>query len=122
MSIKCDSCKKRNKLNYRTFFLDTDNGKQIVTWCYDCIGNPPNSKGMTSKKAWEHINTPYWKLMGLKPKPKDIAYEKQLKAKNMTYGDAAMERSLKAQNQSAIGEWKKTYEGRGNETPQYEKN
>lgn len=41
--------------------------------------------------------------MGQQPKPKDIAYEKQLKRRNMTYGDAVRERDYyRAREQSAL--------------------
>lgn len=64
------------------------------------------STGKTPGQLWEHINTPYWKLMGQKAKPKDIALDKYLKDHNMTYGDyrRAREHGV-ATNQSAFPEF-----------------
>ena len=44
------------------------------------------------KQEFDKLQIPFWKMMGLKPKPQEIAYEKMLKRRNMTYGDAVLER------------------------------
>lgn len=46
--------------------------------------------------------------MGQKPKPKDIAYEKYLKSRNMTYGDAVRERNMNGPYQSAAQKFEKS--------------
>lgn len=102
MNIRCDLCKKKNKGRYRTQEYD---GK-LITACYDCLGI--GSRGPSDKTRWEQMQTPFWKLMGQKPKPKDIAYEKYLKSRNMTYGDAVLERNYKGPYQSAMSKFEKS--------------
>lgn len=115
----CSKCKTKKEK-----YLGYINTTAAVLYRLKCdcdTSHTPSSNGMSPKKAWEHINTPYWKLMGLKPKPKDIAYERYLKSKNMTYGDAALARARHAQNPSAIGEFQKTRERGSNAQLKYEK-
>ena len=56
----------------------------------------------------DKLQTPFWKLMGQKAKPQDIAYEKYLKSRNMTYGDAWRERNANAQEKSSYEQFSKT--------------
>lgn len=41
----------------------------------------------------EYAATPFWKHMGLKPKPEEVFQEKVMKAKGMTYADLAVARN-----------------------------
>ena len=70
----------------------------------------PRTQSMKSfeKAQFEKLQIPYWKIMGQKAKAKDIEYEKMLKWKGMSYGDAVLERSLKGQYQSALPQWEKS--------------
>lgn len=75
--------------------------------------HPPSRKekygDMTAfgKSQYDKLQTPFWKLMGQKPKAKDLQYEKMLKWRGMTYGDAVMERSQGGQYQNAMPELQK---------------
>lgn len=96
MSIRCQACKQTGKGRYSSFYHE---GK-IVTVCDDCRwGKKP---GKSDDQRFNELQIPFWKLMGQKPKPKDIAYEKYLKSKNMTYGDAVRLRNLRATNPGEI--------------------
>ncbi|MCR4290489.1 MAG: hypothetical protein NUV86_09555 [Candidatus Scalindua sp.] len=98
MKITCDSCKKTDKRSYSTFFYE----KKLMTLCYECRYGVPVPRNTISPNAqFNKYQIPFWKLMGQKPKPKDIAYEKYLKHRGMTYGDAVRERNRNAQNPSA---------------------
>ena len=98
--LQCDECKEKGKGSYTTFWLDD----ALVTLCKECrygTGVPRNTKH--PEEIFNSLHVPFWKLMGQKPKPKDIAYEKMLKSKGMTYGDAVRERDyLRAKNESAF--------------------
>ncbi len=69
----------------------------------------PRTRPMKSveKSQFDKLQIPYWKLMGQKAKEKDIQYEKMLKSKGMTYGDAVLERSRHGQHQSSLPQFEK---------------
>lgn len=79
--LSCDKCKQGNKGNYKSIWIE----KNVETWCYDCLGLSPSGK--TDKQMFEHISTPYWQHLGLKPNAKEKAKLKYLKDHNMTWGD-----------------------------------
>jgi len=105
MKIKCDQCKQKNKLKYSSFFY----AGKLITLCEECRwGVPVDAKANKDKKTWEHINTPFWKLMGLPPKDKDIKLDQYLKNRNMTYGDYRKERDYyTAKEPSALPQFQK---------------
>lgn len=110
--LVCDNCKGINKFGYKTFLYEYKEGKKkLVTWCEDCLGTRVSS-GKTSQQLLEHISTPYWKHLGLKPKPKEIAFEKYLKSKGMTYGDHRRLQATKATIPSALPEFNKHIKGK----------
>lgn len=124
MSIKCDNCNSKNKQRYKTFFYETPTGKELVTWCYDCLGNPaPSGNYMSENKAFEHISIPFWKHMGMKPKPHEIALEKEMKRRGMSWGDLRRSRDYKrANNPSAMQDVRKAWKQEGgNYAPEYKK-
>lgn len=61
------------------------------------VGPPKerNDKHLSSyaRQEFNKLQTPFWKLMGQKPKEKDIMYDKFLKDKGWTYGDAVLQRN-----------------------------
>lgn len=74
------------------------------------------------KQEFEKLQIPFWKLMGQKPKEKDIAYEKALKWKGMTYGDAVLARNAQGEESSAMPQVEEALIGEGrNNVPQYQK-
>ena len=106
MTIYCDNCHKTNKGHYSSFWLD---GK-IVTLCNDCRFGPRPAK--SPDKAFDDLQTPFWKMMGQKPKPKDVALEQYLHRRGMTYGEWRREREVGlAKNPSVLNKfeehWKK---------------
>lgn len=110
--IVCDRCGDINKFGYKTFLYEYKEGKKkLVTWCEDCLGTRVSS-GKTSQQLLEHISTPYWKHLGLKPKPKEIAFEKYLKSKGMTYGDHRRLQATKATIPSVLPEFNKHIKGK----------
>lgn len=103
--IKCTNCGGVNKFTYKSFYLEVEEGKkELVTWCEDCLSGPVSSTDK-DRKFLEEISTPFWKHMGLKPKPKEVAFEKYLKSRNMSYGEYRKEQAHKAQNPSSYGEF-----------------
>lgn len=63
----------------------------------------PQVMSSYEKQKFDKLQIPFWKMMGLKPRQEDIEYEKYLKSKGMTYGDAVLERSYNsAQHKSAL--------------------
>lgn len=61
------------------------------------------------KKEFDKLQVPFWKLMGQKAKTKDVMYEKYLKSKNMTYGDAVLERDYqRGKHKNAYESFQKT--------------
>ena len=108
MKIICDRCEQLNKGRYRTFDLEVKKGKKkMVTWCYDCLGLP-FGKGKTDKKLFDELSIPFWKMMGQKPKPKDVQLERYLKHRGMSYGDMRRERDARlAKHPSAIKQFEK---------------
>lgn len=82
-----------------------------VTMCEDCRwGKKIAKNSKTDKQRFEELQTPFWKLMGAKPKEKDIALDKYLKRRGMTYGDWRLERDHEAAiNPSALNDFTKHY-------------
>jgi len=106
MKISCDTCKETGKGSYTTRWED---GKP-VTECDECrYGKGLIRLGKSDKRIFDDIQTPFWKIMGQKPKPKDIRYEKYLKDHNMTYGDAVKLRNINATQKSSYEQFKKTH-------------
>lgn len=61
---------------------------------------------LQGKYYYEKLQTPFWKMMGLKPKPKELALDKWLAWRGMTYGDWRKERDqLKAHNPGAVNQF-----------------
>lgn len=88
--ISCEQCKETGKRSYSTFYYED----KLITLCYECRYGVPVKKNLkTSESIFNSLQVPFWELMGQKPKPKDIAYQKYLKSRNMTYGDAVRERN-----------------------------
>ena len=103
MNIRCDSCKSTNKGRYSTFW----SGDALKTLCYECRYG--KKAGKSQEQIFNELQTPFWKLMGQKAKPKDIAYEKYLKSRGMTYGDAVKERNYKyGKEKGAYEQFQKT--------------
>lgn len=100
MKIKCEECKQTGKGRYTTFEYQ---GK-FITLCDECRYGTGVARNTTHPdEIFNQLQTPFWKLMGQPPKPKDIAYEKELKRRGMTYGDAVRERDYyRAREQSAL--------------------
>lgn len=108
MSIRCDICKRKGMGRYSTRWME----HQLVTLCDECrYGKRLPRAGKSDHEVFNELQTPFWKLMGQKPKPKDIAYEKYLKSKNMTYGDVVRERNRKASEPSAYEAFAKENKG-----------
>jgi ribosome-binding protein aMBF1 (putative translation factor) len=104
MTITCDECKSTGKGTYTSRWID---GK-VVTMCDDCrYGRKLSRNTKSEKEVYDSLQIPFWKLMGQKAKPKDIAYEKYLKSKNMTYGDAVRERNSHGTEKSAYEDFRK---------------
>ena len=69
---------------------------------------PQSRPHIKSSSEFDKLQIPFWKLMGQKAKPSDIAYEKYLNRRGMTYGDAVLERSLYGTEKSGFEAFNKT--------------
>ncbi len=109
MNLRCDNCQSKSKGRYSTFWLEN----KLVTLCHECrYGQPRNIK--SPNKIFDELQTPFWKLMGQKPKPKDIALDKYLHSRGMSYGDWRREREAGlAKNPSALNQFEKHYKKYG---------
>lgn len=67
------------------------------------VERPREKPKMSSydQQEFNKLQVPFWKLMGQKPKEKDIQYEKQLKRRGMSYGDAVLERDYYQANEKS---------------------
>ena len=108
MKIICGQCNKAGQGRYKSFFMESENGKEFVTWCYECLDISPTSH-RTSEQMLEHISTPYWQHMGLPPKPKEKAQLKYLKDHNMTWGDLRKARYANVPKRQGPSEFEKHY-------------
>lgn len=98
----CSICKTKKKK-----YLGKIMGSPAVLYKPQCSCQQSISKG-EHRITFDDLQIPFWRLMGQKPKPKDIAYEKYLKSRGMTYGDAVRERDYyQARNPSALKQWQK---------------
>lgn len=79
-----------------------------MTVCYDCYYGSPK-KGKSDSEKFDELQTPFWKLLGLKPKPKDLELERYLKHRGMSYGDWRRERDYGAKHPSAMPEFERHY-------------
>jgi len=89
----CPICKTKKKK-----YIGKIMGSPAVLYTSVCNCEKPveiKKIGKSNKQLFDSLHVPYWRLMGQAPKPKDIAYEKYLKSRNMTYGDAVRERDYK---------------------------
>lgn len=118
--LKCDICKQTDKGRYQGREV---NGKWI-TACNECWYGRNSGTGKTDKKIFDELQTPFWKLMGLEPKAKDIALDKYLKNRGMSYSDWRRERDAGARFGSALNQFEQHYNkyGRNNAPePQHKK-
>lgn len=102
----CPKCKKK-KIKYIGKIM----GNDAVLYKPDCFCEESvehKNYGKSDKERFDDLQIPFWRLMGQKPKPKDIAYEKYLKSRGMTYGDAVRERNVNAPYKSAYEQFDKT--------------
>lgn len=115
--ITCDICKGTGKGRYRTVELEVAEGKgKLVTACYECLSGKPRP-GKSNRELFNELQTPFWKIMGLKPTEKDLKLEKYLKHRGIGYGDWRLEREYKqAKHESAIKQFESHYKhyGRNN--------
>jgi hypothetical protein len=103
----CPICKTK-KIKYIGKLM----GNDCVFYKPDCNCEKPieyQKLSKSDKELFDSLQVPFWKLMGLPPKEKDIQYEKFLKHRGMTYGDAVRERDYyRARNESALKEFEKS--------------
>jgi len=118
----CPNCKAKKEK-----YIGEIMGSKAVFFRPICACSTPFEiyKGKTQNQTWEEINTPFWRLMGAKPKPRDIKLEKYLKSKNMTYGDWRRAREYnRAHYPSAVGHFQehiKKYGTKNEPDPQVNK-
>lgn len=113
----CSKCGKKKRKYIGTLF-----GTPAVLYKSNChceIESVLGRKISLSEKAlFDKLQIPFWKLMGLKPKQREIELEKKLKKRNMTYGDYRRERDYYlARQPSALPQFEKHIKkyGRKNE-------
>lgn len=118
----CATCKAKKEK-----YLGKILGTPAVMFRNTCHCDEVNfgKTGKSDKTRFDELQIPFWKLMGQKPKPKDIALERYLKHRNMSYGDWRRERDYRyAKNPSGLSDWQKHFNkyGKNNEpTPQYQR-
>lgn len=94
MNIKCDICNQGNKFHYVTREVDMEDGKKkSITACDECWSGPRPDKSNEAK--FNDLQVPFWKILGLQPKPEEVRLERYLKNRGMTYGDWRRERDYK---------------------------
>lgn len=102
----CSLCGKKKKK-----YLGLIMGTPAVLYRETCNCSKPNygkKIAVTDKELYDKLQTPFWKVLGLKPKPHELELEKRLKWKNMSYGDYRRNQEAgKAQNPSAIKDFEK---------------
>jgi len=101
----CSKCKTKKK-KYIGMILGTP--AVLYKPMCSCESSEYKKIGKSDKEVFDSLQIPFWRLMGQKPKPKDIAYEKYLRSRGMTYGDAVRERNYQARNPSAYEQFNKT--------------
>ncbi len=85
--------------------------------CDDCRYGKTIKNIKTKEQIFDELQTPFWKMMGAKPKERDIKLEKFLKHKGWSYGDWRKYRDHKfAREQSALTQFNQHYNkyGRNN--------
>lgn len=86
----CPKCKKKKEK-----YIGSILGTPAVMFRPTCSCEEKlifKKSGMTDNQRFEYLQTPFWKLMGLKPKPNEIKLEKYLHSRGMSYGDFRRER------------------------------
>ena len=86
----CPVCTKCPKCGKESAIIDKHYGVMMCKKCAKKQKSFKVSRYISKNKFVEYIATPFWKHMGLKPKPKDIIKEKWMKSKNLTYGKIRM--------------------------------
>ena len=78
----------------------------------------PQRMSLREKTQYDKLQVPFWRMMGQKAKPRDVAYEKALNHKGWSYGDAALARNQNAENPSGYNQFKQAVENKnyGQET------
>jgi hypothetical protein len=121
--ITCDVCKQSGKGRYKSFYIE----EHLVTMCDECrLGKRIKRNGKSMNQLFDELQTPFWKMMGAKPKPKDVVLERYLKSRGMSYGDWRRERDFKenARYQSALPQYEahvKKYGNSGQPPPEYKR-
>jgi len=96
----CSRCKKKKKK-----YIGRILGTSAVLYKSTCFCDKPieyKKVNKSEKQIFNDLQIPFWRLMGQKPKPKDIAYEKYLKSHNMTYGDAVRKRDYRRAKEQSV--------------------
>jgi len=88
IKIKCSKCGQRPARIHPVYG---------PIWCAQCSKKSKfEHHGKSVKEFLEYIGTPFWRHMGLKPKPEELAQEKMMKLRGLTYGDLQKIRNEKA--------------------------
>jgi hypothetical protein len=101
--IKCDLCKQTGKGRYKTTYFED----RLITLCDECrYGKNIKRAAKSNDEMFNYLQTPFWKILGLKPKEREIKLDKYLKSRGMTYGDWRREREYKsAKHESAYSQF-----------------
>ncbi len=99
--LKCDICKRGNRGHYVSRYVED----KVVTACDDCWYGP--KKGKSDDDKFEELQTPFWKMIGAKPKPEEVELDRYLKHRGMSYGDWRRERDYGATHPSAFPEFER---------------
>lgn len=101
----CGKCKAKKKK-----YIGTIMGAEAVLYkktckCPDTDYSPTPISPMA---LFNKLQTPFWKMMGLKPKPREVQLDKWLKHKGMTYGEYRLMRDRReGKFQSALPTFEK---------------
>jgi hypothetical protein len=113
----CSICGKKKKKYIGSIAGTPAVMYQSICKCNDIINI--DKIPLTDNKMFERLQTPFWKMAGLKPKPKEIALDRYLKWKGKTYGDWRRERdkAAGANNPSGMKQFEEHWHkyGRDNE-------
>lgn len=120
----CSTCKKKKEK-----YIGSILGTPAVLYrdsCNCALRLRSTKRGKSDKQIFDELQTPFWKILGLKPTEKERRLESYLKSKGMTYGDFRRLRDYQegASNQSAMKQFHKhnnQYGTRNAPTPSFSK-
>lgn len=97
----CPNCTHCPRCNKAGTVIDKFNGVMNCKKCSEEMKFKPMSGFFMNEERREYFATPFYKIMGLKPKPEEIKMEKEMHRRGLTFLDMKKIRNMNARFDSS---------------------